>query len=41
MKTLILAAIAAITIGIGVSSMASAATPPVWQGHTQNDNGQG
>lgn len=42
MKTMILAAIAAVTIGIGASTMAQAAhVPPPWQGHTQNESGQG
>jgi hypothetical protein len=42
MKTLILAAIAVVTIGIGASTMASAAiNPGPWQGQTSQDNGQG
>lgn len=41
MKILILAAIAAVTLGIGASTMAQAATPGAWQSHTQEDNGQG
>jgi len=43
MKTLILAAIAVVTLGIGVSTMANAASinPGPWQGQTTQDNGQG
>ncbi len=43
MKTIILAAIAAVTIGIAASTMASAASlnPGPWQGQTSRDNGQG
>ena len=42
MKTFILAAIAAVTIGIGASTMASAAiNPGPWHGQTSQDNGQG
>ena len=41
MKTLILAAIAAVTLGVGTSSMAHAATSSPWQGHTAEANGQG
>ena len=42
MKTLIRAAIAVFALSLGVSTMAMAANPPSpWQGHTQNDNGQG
>jgi hypothetical protein len=41
MKTLILAAIAVVALGIGASTMAQAATSNPWQGHTQSGNGQG
>jgi hypothetical protein len=43
MKTFILAAIAALTIGIGASTLANAATNSgsPWQGHVSDDNGQG
>jgi hypothetical protein len=44
MKTLILAAIAVVTLGIGASTMANAAvtnTGNPWQGHVAGDNGQG
>lgn len=40
MKTLILAAIAAVAIGVGASTMAQAAhVPPPWQGHTESEGG--
>jgi hypothetical protein len=41
MKTFILAAIAMFALSLGVSTMAQAATPNPWYGHTQNDSGQG
>jgi hypothetical protein len=43
MKSLILAVIAAITLGIGASTMALAASNNgnPWQGHVSEDNGQG
>jgi hypothetical protein len=43
MKTLILAAIAVVTLGIGASTMAMAASNSgnPWQGHVSEDNGQG
>jgi hypothetical protein len=41
MKTIILAAFAVFALSLGVSTMAQAATPNPWQGHTQNQNGQG
>jgi hypothetical protein len=43
MKTLILAAIAVVALGIGASTMANAATNSgsPWQGHVSDDNGQG
>ena len=43
MKTLILAAIAALTLGIGASTMAHAASNggSPWQGHVSDNNGQG
>lgn len=42
MKTLILTAFAVFALSLGVSTMAQAANPAnPWQGHTQNNNGQG
>jgi hypothetical protein len=43
MKTFILAAIAVVTLGLGVSTMANAATNPgnPLTSHVYDDNGQG